>query len=80
VNMGQLDLRPNTSVCMLLHPDSRSSSHQSSRKALSKPQLSDHCKTFKLRYTGNMATLTNRLEDFSKDKSRWERCAFFHRN
>ncbi|KAJ7791080.1 hypothetical protein B0H14DRAFT_3161085 [Mycena olivaceomarginata] len=42
-------------------------------KTLSKPQLSDHCKTFKLPYTGNMATLTNRLEDFSKDKSRWER-------
>ncbi|KAJ7901212.1 hypothetical protein B0H14DRAFT_2555986 [Mycena olivaceomarginata] len=42
-------------------------------KTLSKPQLSDHCKTFKLPYTGNMATLTNRLEDFSKDKSCWER-------
>jgi hypothetical protein len=27
-----------------------------------------------------MAIFTYRLEDFSKDKSRWERCAFVHHN
>ncbi|KAJ7784005.1 hypothetical protein DFH07DRAFT_997523 [Mycena maculata] len=35
-------------------------------------ELSEHCKTFKLAYSGNKTTLTSRLTEFSKDKSLWE--------
>ncbi|KAJ7793762.1 hypothetical protein B0H14DRAFT_2622518 [Mycena olivaceomarginata] len=41
-------------------------------KQLKKTELSDHCKTFGLAYSGNMATLTARLEAFSSDRSRWD--------
>ncbi|KAJ7826603.1 WD40-repeat-containing domain protein [Mycena olivaceomarginata] len=41
-------------------------------KQLKKTELSDHCKTFGLAYSGNMATLTARLEAFSSDRSCWD--------
>ncbi|KAF8209788.1 hypothetical protein K438DRAFT_1665923 [Mycena galopus ATCC 62051] len=41
-------------------------------KQLKKAELSDHCKRFGLPYSGNMATLTARLEAFSHDKPRWD--------
>jgi hypothetical protein len=47
------------------------------RKQLKKTELSDHCKTFGLAYSGNMATLTARLEAFSSDRSRWDRCVIY---
>ncbi|KAJ6448838.1 hypothetical protein C8R45DRAFT_1224608 [Mycena sanguinolenta] len=39
---------------------------------LTNPQLSEHCKTFKLAHTGNKAALTDRLKSFSKDRLRWD--------
>ncbi|KAF8131343.1 hypothetical protein K438DRAFT_1788304 [Mycena galopus ATCC 62051] len=41
-------------------------------KQLKKAELSDHCKRFGLAYSGNMATLTARLEAFSHDKPHWD--------
>ncbi|KAJ7795521.1 hypothetical protein B0H14DRAFT_2620872 [Mycena olivaceomarginata] len=40
---------------------------------LTNVQLSEHCKTFNLAFTGNKAALTDRLKDFSKDKLHWDR-------
>ncbi|KAJ7093745.1 hypothetical protein C8R44DRAFT_684822 [Mycena epipterygia] len=40
---------------------------------LTNVELSEHCKTFKLPHSGNKAVLAGRLNDFSKDKSLWER-------
>ncbi|KAJ7892544.1 hypothetical protein B0H14DRAFT_2686793 [Mycena olivaceomarginata] len=39
---------------------------------LTKPQLSEHCKTFQLAYSGNKPALLDRLKNFSKDKTRWD--------
>ncbi|KAF8169566.1 hypothetical protein K438DRAFT_1855192 [Mycena galopus ATCC 62051] len=39
---------------------------------LTHPQLSEHCKTFKLAHTGNKAALTERLKNFSEDPSCWD--------
>ncbi|KAJ6471051.1 hypothetical protein C8R45DRAFT_1015359 [Mycena sanguinolenta] len=39
---------------------------------LTNTQLSEYCKTFKLAHTGNKTTLTDRLKNFSKDRSRWD--------
>ncbi|KAJ6448823.1 hypothetical protein C8R45DRAFT_1132702 [Mycena sanguinolenta] len=39
---------------------------------LTNAQLSEYCKTFKLAHTGNKTMLTDRLKNFSKDRSRWD--------
>ncbi|KAJ7847633.1 hypothetical protein B0H14DRAFT_3138490 [Mycena olivaceomarginata] len=64
VNSDQLGLQRSTFDFIILN--------YSYRKQLKKTELSDHCKTFGLAYSGNMATLTARLEAFSSDRSRWD--------
>jgi hypothetical protein len=42
--------------------------------SMSNPQLSNLCKAFHLARSGNKAKLIARLQSFSADRSKWDRC------
>jgi hypothetical protein len=67
-------LRHSIFVCMFMPLDPVCAYLIRYRKGLTNKELSEHCKTFDLAYTGNKTVLTDRLKNFSKDKSCWDKC------